>query len=84
MTPNSRSLAQGLLYLDELVIWQIVTQIFKEAPRSGVDPDALLKRLVYGVGTRLVTSWGRPALDGVFKLVAVHDRGAWQPAINLS
>lgn len=44
--------------LDELVIWQITTQIQAEAPRYGVDADALLKRLGYGVGTRLITSWG--------------------------
>lgn len=70
--------------LDELVIWQIVTQIMEEAPRSGVDAAQLIARLVYGVGTRLVTSWGQPALGGVYKLVAVQDRGAWQPALKLS
>ncbi|MEN6300138.1 MAG: nicotinate phosphoribosyltransferase, partial [Anaerolineaceae bacterium] len=37
--------------LDELVIWQIITQILEEAPRYGVDPEKLIKRLVYGVGT---------------------------------
>ena len=51
--------------LDELVIWQIITQIQEEAPRYGVDPDHLINRLVYGVGTRLITSAGQPALDGV-------------------
>jgi nicotinate phosphoribosyltransferase len=70
--------------LDELVIWQIITQIGAEAPRYGVDPDQLLKRLVYGVGTRLITSWGEPALGGVYKLVAVEDHGTWVPAIKLS
>ncbi|MFM8321238.1 MAG: nicotinate phosphoribosyltransferase [Chloroflexota bacterium] len=70
--------------LDELVIWQIVTQIEEEAPRYGVDPHALIHRLVYGVGTRLITSWGDPALGGVYKLVAVHDRGRWAPAIKIS
>ncbi len=70
--------------LDELVIWQIVTQIVQEAPRYGMDPDRLIKRLVYGVGTRLVTSWGEPALGGVYKLVAVCDEGKWLPAIKIS
>ncbi|MFZ6027337.1 MAG: nicotinate phosphoribosyltransferase [Chloroflexota bacterium] len=70
--------------LDELVIWQIVTQIGEEAPRYGVDPSALIKRLVYGVGTRLLTSWGDPALGGVYKLVAVYHHDAWQPAIKIS
>ena len=70
--------------LDELVIWQIITQIAEEAPRYDVDPDRTVRRLVYGVGTRLITSWGEPALGGVYKLVAVHDQGGWLPAIKVS
>ena len=70
--------------LDELVIWQIVTQISQEAPRYGVDADALVNRLVYGVGTRLITSWGDSALGGVYKLVAVHHENQWRPAIKIS
>ncbi len=70
--------------LDELVIWQIISQIEKEAARYGVEPDHLIGRLVYGVGTRLITSAGDPALDGVYKLVAVRDHGHWQPAIKVS
>jgi nicotinate phosphoribosyltransferase len=70
--------------LDELLIWQILTQISHEAPRYGVDAERLIGRLVYGVGTRLITSWGEPALGGVYKLVAVHDGGKWLPAIKVS
>jgi nicotinate phosphoribosyltransferase len=70
--------------LDELVIWQILAQISQEARREGSDADAVIRRLVFGVGTHLVTSWGEPALGGVYKLVALHDKGAWQPAIKIS
>ncbi|MGQ9489706.1 MAG: nicotinate phosphoribosyltransferase [Anaerolineae bacterium] len=70
--------------LDELNIWQIVSQIAEEAPRYGVDPDRLIRRLVYGVGTRLITSAGHGALDGVYKLVAVEVAGEMQPAIKIS
>jgi nicotinate phosphoribosyltransferase len=70
--------------LDELVIWQVITQIEEEAPRYGVDPDQLIGRLVYGVGTRLITSEGQPALGGVYKLVALQDKGVWTPAIKIS
>jgi nicotinate phosphoribosyltransferase len=70
--------------LDELIIWQIITQIGEEAARYGVDPDQLINRLVYGVGTRLITSHGKPALGGVYKLVAIHHDGVWKPAIKIS
>jgi nicotinate phosphoribosyltransferase len=70
--------------LDELVLWQICTQIQEEAPRYGVDPNSLINRLMYGVGTRLITSEGHSALDGVYKLVAMQENGAWIPAIKIS
>lgn len=70
--------------LDELIIWQIITQILQEAPRYSIDADDLIKRLVFGVGTRLITSWGEPALGGVYKLVAIYDDGVWAPAIKIS
>jgi nicotinate phosphoribosyltransferase len=70
--------------LDEMVIWQIVTQIREEAPRWDMEPDHIIDRLSYGVGTRLVTSWGEPALGGVYKLVAVCDDDRWVPAIKIS
>jgi nicotinate phosphoribosyltransferase len=70
--------------LDELVIWQIITQIRSESSRYCVDPDQLINRLAYGVGTRLITSSGDAALDGVYKLVAVQKNGNWKPAIKIS
>ncbi len=70
--------------LDEIVLLQILAQIRAEAPRYGLDPEALVNRLVYGVGTQLVTSQGAAALDGVYKLVAVEPAGTWRPAIKLS
>jgi nicotinate phosphoribosyltransferase len=67
--------------LDELAIWQILTQIDEEAPRYGVDPARLVSRLVYGVGTRLITSHGAAALDGVYKATALYDEG-WRPMLK--
>ena len=71
--------------LDELNIWQILTQIGDDAERLGMDPAPIRKRLVYGVGTRLITSHGSGALNGVYKLVGVEgDDGEWTPAIKIS
>jgi nicotinate phosphoribosyltransferase len=70
--------------LDEMVILQILTQITTEAPRYGLDADQIIRRLVYGVGTHLITSWGHPALDGVYKMVAVRQNDEWKPAIKIS
>lgn len=70
--------------LDELVIWQILDQIDEEAPRYGLDSGAVRSRLVYGVGTRLITSHGHAALDGVYKLVALERDGTWHPSVKVS
>jgi len=70
--------------LDELNIWQILAQIEEEAPRHGVNPDALIKRLTYGVGTRLITSAGESSLGGVYKLVGLKKEEDWVPAIKIS
>ncbi|MBN1266417.1 MAG: nicotinate phosphoribosyltransferase [Anaerolineales bacterium] len=70
--------------LDELVIWQIIRQIREEAPQYGLDPDQVIKRLAYGVGTRLITSAGNCALDGVYKMVAIRKDQQWKPAIKIS
>ncbi|MDP6775302.1 MAG: nicotinate phosphoribosyltransferase [Candidatus Latescibacteria bacterium] len=70
--------------LDEFVIWQITEQIRQEAPRAGVDANRTIGRLVYGVGTRLITSAGDASLGGVYKLVAVHNGSEWAPAVKIS
>lgn len=70
--------------LDEITIRQIIEQILDEARRLGIDGDKVVRRLIYGVGSRLATSQGDPYLDGVYKLSAVEDRGQWVPAIKLS
>lgn len=70
--------------LDEITIRQIIEQILDESSRLGTDGDGVVRRLVYGVGSRLATSQGDPYLDGVYKLAAIEDRGQWVPAIKLS
>lgn len=70
--------------IDELVLLQIIAQIQEEAPDYGVDAESVLNRLVYGVGTRLITSAGDSSLDGVYKLVAVRQNGDWAPAMKIS
>jgi nicotinate phosphoribosyltransferase len=70
--------------LDEMNIWQIITQISDEAKHYGIDPDTIIKRLVYGVGTKLITSAGDASLGGVYKLVAVKNEEEWIPVLKIS
>ena len=70
--------------LDELSIWQILTQIEQEAPEYEVDAARLINRLAFGVGTKLLTSHGDPSLDSVYKLVAIDRDNEWVPAIKIS
>jgi len=70
--------------LDEMVIWQIISQIRTESKNQGVDADNLINRLVYGVGTRMLVSQGNAALDGIYKLTAVKKSGKWIPSIKIS
>ncbi len=70
--------------LDELLILQILEQIRCESSRSGIRAEDVIQRLVYGVGTKLITSWGYPSLNAVYKLTAVKRDGDWQPVMKLS
>ncbi len=67
---NTRIIASN--DLDEETITSLVDQ--------GAPIDA------FGVGTRLVTGWGDPALTGVYKLSAIQaaDGASWEPRIKLS
>ena len=70
--------------LDELIIREIKFQITREAERGGLDADNIIRRLVYGVGTRLITSAGDSSLGGVYKLVGLQGDKGWRPAIKVS
>lgn len=38
----------------------------------------------WGVGTHLITARNNPSLNGVYKLVAIHENEGWAPRIKLS
>ncbi len=70
--------------LDEMNIWQIITQISDEAKHYGMEPESIIKRLVYGVGTKLITSAGDSSLGGVYKLVSIKEHENWVPILKIS
>jgi nicotinate phosphoribosyltransferase len=70
--------------IDEMVLMQIIDQIREEAPRYGMDAEKIIGRLSYGVGTKMVTSGGAGALDGVYKLTGLAREGRWVLALKVS
>jgi nicotinate phosphoribosyltransferase len=71
--------------LDELEITRILDRVGEVAASLRLDSAAVRARLTYGVGTRMISSHGASALNGVYKLAAIDDgHGAWVPAIKLS
>jgi nicotinate phosphoribosyltransferase len=49
-----------------------------------IQPEAVIDRLVFGVGTHLITGGEQSSLGGVYKLVAVEENGHWQPRVKIS
>ncbi len=70
--------------LDELVIQQILNQIEQECKEHRLDAEEVISKLVFGVGTRMLTSEGQPSLDGVYKLTGIYHQEKWQPALKIS
>lgn len=66
--PSAKIFASG--DLDEEVIWDL------KAQGAAID--------VWGVGTRMITSMGNPALGGVYKLAAEEVNGTFVPRIKIS
>jgi len=58
---------------NELDEW-LITSLHQQGARIGV----------WGVGTKLVTGEGQPALGGVYKLTAVGSDAGWQKKLKLS
>ena len=53
-------------------------EIIADLKRQGAKVNA------WGVGTHMITSYDCPALSGVYKLVAIHENGQWQPRMKIS
>jgi nicotinate phosphoribosyltransferase len=55
---------------------QLIASLKQQGARIGV----------WGVGTRLVTAWGDPALGGVYKLTAIREPGSgdWEDRVKVS
>lgn len=68
---------------DEGYLREISLQVGAEVGK--ISAEAVIDRLVFGVGTDLITGGSQSSLGGVYKLVAVQEAdGTWQPRIKLS
>ena len=70
--------------LDEEVISQVHADIRSMARLKGIEGERIIRRLIYGVGTHLVTSRGWSALGGVYKMAAIEVNGRMEPKIKIS
>ncbi len=70
--------------LEESVIEQVHNDIRSMSRQKKIDGERIIKKLIYGVGTNLVTSHGFSALGGVYKLVAIENKGRLEPRIKIS
>jgi nicotinate phosphoribosyltransferase len=68
---------------DEGYLREISLQVGHEV--AHINAETVIERLVFGVGTDLITGGSQASLGGVYKLVAVYEgeRG-WQPRMKLS
>ncbi len=68
---------------DEGYLREISLQVGTEVGK--ISAEAVIDRLVFGVGTDLITGGSQSSLGGVYKLVAVQEvDGIWQPRVKLS
>ncbi|HEX73455.1 MAG TPA: nicotinate phosphoribosyltransferase [Candidatus Hydrogenedentes bacterium] len=77
------------------IAWRMMQEAGLENPlivaSNDLDEDLIadLKRQgakinAWGVGTHLITAYDSPALNGVYKLVALYDGNAWAPRMKLT
>ena len=68
---------------DEGYLREISLQVGAEVGK--ISAEAVIDRLVFGVGTDLITGGNQSSLGGVYKLVSVQEPdGTWQPRVKVS
>jgi len=67
---------------DEGYLREISLQVGEEITK--ISAESVIDRLVFGVGTDLITGGDQSSLGGVYKLVAVQEDAGWEPRIKLS
>lgn len=70
--------AEGLGYVKIVASSDIDEHLLQDLKVQGAPID------VYGVGTRLATAFGEPALGGVYKLTSIRRGERWEPTIKVS
>ncbi|MBD3370914.1 nicotinate phosphoribosyltransferase [Candidatus Fermentibacteria bacterium] len=80
LSTRARSMLDEANLEDALIVAsnQLDERVIEQIRSSGDNVDA------WGVGTKLATGWGDPALDGVYKLAAVSEGSEIQPRMKLS
>jgi nicotinate phosphoribosyltransferase len=70
--------------LDEYCIEEIKGQIFTHAPKAGLNPEDVLKKMVWAAGTKPGTCYDQPSFGGVAKLGSIENNGIMKAVVKIA
>jgi len=70
--------------LDEYSIEEIKGQVFTHAPKAGIEPEFILRRMVWAAGTKPGTCYDQPSFGGVAKLGSIETDQGMKSVIKIA
>ena len=70
--------------LDEYAIEEIKGQVFTHAPKAGLNPELILKKMIWAAGTKPGTCYDQPSFGGVAKLGSIETAEGTKSVIKIA